>query len=99
MDKEYNILDKFFSLREEELAGEIETDTKYLKSMLKNVRQEDIVKKIKLLPDEYNNVKIDILNKIDDLIGNYNIKIAYYNKKYYKQGFIDAIDLCNTCKY
>lgn len=98
MDKDYNILDKFFNLREEELAEDIESDTKCLKLVLKNVKQEDIIKKIQTLPEEYNDIKIDILSKIDDLVGNYNIKIAYYNKKYYKQGFKDAIDLCNTCK-
>lgn len=98
MDKEYNILDKFFNLREEELSEDIEIDTKCLKEMLKNVKQEDIVNKIESLPKEYDDIKNEILQALDDLIGNYNIKIAYYNKKYYKQGFRDAIDLCNTCK-
>lgn len=98
MDKEYNILDKFFGLRDEEISEDIEEDAKCLKEMLKNVKQEDIVNKIKSLPEEYNELKKDILSQLDDLIGNYNIKIAYYNKKYYKQGFKDAIDLCNECK-
>lgn len=98
MDKEYNILDKFFNLREEELSEDIEIDTKCLKDMLKNIKQEDIVNKIETLPKEYSDIKNEILHALDDLIGNYNIKIAYYNKKYYKQGFKDAIDLCNTCK-
>lgn len=98
MDKDYNILDRFFYLRDEEISEDIELDSKYLKTVLKNVKEESIEQKIQTLPDQYNDIKKDILNKIDDLIGDYNIKIAYYNKKYYKQGFRDAIDLCNTCK-
>lgn len=98
MDEDYNILDNFFYLRDEEISEDIESDTKYLKTVLKNVKEESIEQRIQTLPEEYNDIKKDILSKINDLIGDYNIKIAYYNKKYYKQGFRDAIDLCNTCK-
>ncbi len=98
MEKDYSLLDKLFGYREEELSENIEVDTRCFKQILKNVKQEDIIKLIENLPDEYNEIKKDVLNKIDELIANYNIKISYYNKKYYKQGFKDAIDLFNTCK-
>lgn len=97
MDKEYTILDEFFNYREEELAEDIEEDIKCLKDKLKDVRQENIVANIEKLPDEDKELKKELLLQLDDLIANYNIKIAYYNKKYYKQGFQDAIRIQNSC--
>lgn len=98
MDKEYSLLDKLFNYREEELSENMDKDAKCFKKILKNVRQEDIVNLIDTLPEDYKEIKKEILNKLDNLIANYNIKISYYNKKYYKQGFKDAIDLFNSCK-
>lgn len=98
MDKGYSLLDKLFNYREEELSENVDKDAKCFKQILKNVRQEDIVNLVNTLPEEYKETKKEILNKLDNLIANYNIKISYYNKKYYKQGFKDAIDLFNSCK-
>lgn len=98
MEKEYTILDRFFYDREEELAEDIETDALCLKDKLKNVRQEDMVHVIETLPQEFQEIKIKMLLQLDDLIANYNVKIAYYNKKYYKQGFKDAVALENSCR-
>lgn len=98
MEKEEEILDKLFRLREEELGEDIEEDIKCLKDKLKDSKQEDLVQMIEELPNECAKFKKEILEKMDDLIMNYTIKIAYYNKKYYKQGFKDAIELENFCK-
>lgn len=99
MEKEEdNILNKFFRLREEELAENIEQDINCLKDKLKDVKQETIVELIEKLPEEYKELKQNILLNLDNLIANYNIKIAYYNKKYYKQGFEDSIEIGNLCK-
>lgn len=96
MGKEENILDKFFLSREEDLAEERSKDEEYFKTILKKVKQEDISKKLEEIPSEKWELKKELEEIIDDLIGNYNIKIAYYNKKYYQQGFRDAINLMCT---
>lgn len=98
MEKEYTLLDKFFYNREEEMAEEITEDIQCLKSKLKNVRQEHILELLEELPAECHEIREQITEKLDDLIVNYMIKIAYYNKKYYKQGFKDAIALENGCR-
>ena len=45
-----------------------------------------------------NLLKEQLTSNIEDLIIDYNITMAYYNKKYYKQGFKDATNLINICK-
>ncbi len=94
---EENILDKFFYIREEEISENIKEDTENLKSKLKKVKQEDINNIIEKLPEEYFEIKRELKDKVEDLIINYNIKIAYYNKKYYICAFNDAINLFKIC--
>ncbi len=43
------------------------------------------------------NEKKEVICKIEKLIENYEIQIAYYSKKNYKQGFKDAFLLYTQC--
>lgn len=97
MEKEYNLLDRFFSYREEEFLEEIDDDIKSLKNRLKCIDKKEIKNIIEDIPKENVELKEKLENGIDDLIADYNILVAYYNKKFYKQGFNDAIMLNCKC--
>ena len=97
MEKEYSLLDKVFSYREEEFLEEIDNDIKSLKDRLKCVDKKEIKNIISNIPKEKVELKEKLENGIDDLIADYNILVAYYNKKFYKQGFNDAIMLNCKC--
>lgn len=96
--KEQNIIDTFFDLRQDDMLEEMDTDRASLRNVLKQINQKELKNIINTLPDEYETVKKDLYEKIDNLVGDYEIKMAYYNKKYYKQGFSDAIMINNKCK-
>lgn len=97
MEKEYNLLDRFFSYREEEFLEEIDDDIKSLKNRLKCVDKKEIKNIIRDIPKENIDLKEKLENGIDNLIADYNVLVAYYNKKFYKQGFNDAIMLNCKC--
>ena len=64
-----------------------------LKDRLKNIDRKEIDELISTSPEEKADIKQELTNSIDNLIADYNIIVAYYNKKYYKQGYIDATNL------
>lgn len=97
MEKEYNLLDRFFSYREEEFLEEIDDDIKSLKNRLKCIDKKEIKNIIEDIPKENVELKEKLENGIDNLIADYNVLVAYYNKKFYKQGFNDAIMLNCKC--
>lgn len=98
MNNEYDLLDKVFEYREGEFLENISDDFNLLKNKVKHVKKEEIDRLISNLPEEYNLLKEQLTSNIEDLIIDYNITMAYYNKKYYKQGFKDATNLINICK-
>ena len=52
MEKEYNLLDRFFSYREEEFLEEIDDDIKSLKNRLKCIDKKEIKNIIEDIPKE-----------------------------------------------
>lgn len=98
MKENENILDTFFYLRQEDLLDELKEDGKCLKNCIKKVCIKDLKNCIDELPSQYDDVKNKVYDYIDTLTANYEIKRAYYDKKYYKQGFNDAIMINNKCK-
>lgn len=96
MEKSYELLDEFFKLREDDIIDEcLQENTDILKNRLINIQLEDIKKSIKNI--ENKSIQQELINQIDNLVADYNVKNAYFNKKYYKQGFCDAINLNNQC--
>ena len=93
-----NILDTFFRFRQEDLMEEMEQDRACLKKLLKQTQITKLEETIGQLPNQYDTIKKELYKKVDNLIGDYEIKLAYYSKKYYKQGFNDAILLQQECK-
>lgn len=93
MKEELKIIDKFFSFREEKFMEEITNDIDKLQKIENNrinINREEINELICNIPEENKLLKEEIIKKIDNLVIDYNIAIAYYNKKYYRQGFCDA---------
>lgn len=97
MEEEYNLLDRFFIYREEEFLEEIDNDIKSLKDRLKCVDKKEIKNIISSIPKENIELKEKLENSIDNLVTDYNVLVAYYNKKFYKQGFNDAVMLNCKC--
>ncbi len=93
-----NIIDTFFKQRQEDLLEEMSFDRNALKTVLKQENRKRIQDNIDEIPKEYRQLKENLTKNIEDLISNYEIKMAYYDKKYYKQGFQDAIMIQCCCK-
>lgn len=93
-----NIIDTFFKQRQEDLLEEMSFDRNALKTVLKQENRKRIQDNIDEIPEEYRQLKENLTKNIEDLISNYEIKMAYYDKKYYKQGFQDAIMIQCCCK-
>ena len=98
MEINENILDTYFNLRQDDLAQAIDLENDSLKKALKQVSMKQIRQSIELLPKEYEEIKNQIYSYMNDITANYEIKKAYYEKEYYKQGFHDAIMINCCCK-
>ena len=98
MKENEDILDTFFYIRQEELLEDGKEDIRFLGTSLKDITTKHIQRTICELPEECNTIKEKLSEQLNDLIINYQIKMAYYDKKYYKQGFQDAIMLNCCCK-
>lgn len=98
MKKEQDLLDVYFKQREEDLLDDYQMQQSAKNAMLKKVKSKEITNIIENLPEEYQDTKQILKEKIQDLIIDYDVKLAYYNKEYYKQGFYDAVYLNKECK-
>ncbi len=95
---DYDIIDRLFMEREEETISNIEDDVLVLKNKVKGAKKGEINAIIADFPKENSELKEKLLNYIDNLVVDYNIMLAYYNKKYYKQGFEDALEIKRKCE-
>ncbi len=86
-----SMVEKLFKYREENFVDEIEQDMYNLKNRLKDINTNQMQKMIDKIPDENRTLKDDLYRCLENLVADYNITMAYYNKKYYKQGFFDAV--------
>jgi len=96
MEEELKIMDKFFRFREEKFMEEITLDMESIEKLENNkinVNKRKINELVNQIPEENKLLKEEILNRVDDLIADYNVAIACNNKKFYKQGFQDAMIL------
>ena len=95
-EEEINMLDRIYNTRLYDFEKNANIDRKELANKLNNVTMEEIEKILQdNLKEQYK--KQEIIGKLDKLIEDYEIKIAYYMEKRYKQGFIDAIHLIKEC--
>jgi len=94
MEEELKIVDKFFRFREEKFMEEITADINSLNKLEKNkisLDRQQINELLNNISEE--DIKEQILDQVDNLIVDYNIAIARNNKQYYRQGFIDCMQI------
>ena len=87
-----DMLNKIYDLRQQDFEKEDKKDRIILSKILNDIKIEDIEKSINNLQEEQKLAK-----QIELLIENYEIQIAYYSQKNYKQGFKDAMRLYTQC--
>ena len=84
-----DIIEKIYQSEEKNLDQLIIKINKNTKNKLKNIDRTKIL--------ENTNNKKEIIKMLEDIEENYNIKIGEYIKEFYKQGFIDGINLMLNC--
>ena len=92
IEEELRMLDKIYNIREEE----ININDAELRNKLNEVTLDEIKNYIENNMDNKENQE-NILKKLDLLIEKYEIKMANYLEKGYKQGFKDAVNLILDC--
>lgn len=84
-----DILELIYQAEEQKLDEKIKQLNKRIKDKIKDIDIE------KLLEDTSKPSELSkALEKVEE---NYSIKIAEYNKEFYKEGFIDGVNLIINC--
>lgn len=78
-----------YQAEEKILDKKIKEVDKKIKDKIKNINTKEIIEKS-------DNQK-ELIKMLEDIEENYNIKIGEYIKEFYKQGFIDGINLMLNC--
>ena len=105
MNERLDMLDKIYLARQEELEQEDRQIREMLKKQLNKINLEEIEEAIEKQFQKIENIqcknetilKEAIIHKIELLVENYELQIAYYSEKNYKSGFKDAVCLCAQC--
>ena len=87
--KSKDIIELIYQAEEKILDEKIKKANKKTKEKIKDINIEKLLENSSK-PTELNKA----LEKIEE---NYSIKIAQYNKEFYKQGFIDGVNLIINC--
>ena len=82
------MIDIIYKAEEKELNDRMNRANKRIEYKIKNIDIDKIT--------ETNN-KEEIRKILDNIEENYSIKIGEYSKEFYKQGFIDGINLILNC--
>lgn len=85
-----SMLEIIFREREDEIYKRTKRDKEEIAKISKRypVDYERLVEIIKNLPPHFNNIREDILNKLDDYCMRQNLIISYDNEKFYKARFL-----------
>lgn len=91
-----DMLDKIYTARQYDFEDRANIDRKELADKLNHITIEEVEAVIqKNIEEEYK--KQELMEKLDKLVENYEIKMAYYMEKGYKQGFKDGVNLLKQC--
>ena len=94
--EEMNMLDKIYIARQYDFEEQANKDRQKLANKLNNITIEEVEAVIQEnIEEQYK--KQELIEKLDKLVENYEIKMAYYMEKGYKQGFKDGINLFKQC--
>ena len=90
---EKDMLNVIFEARLEDIARTTEKNKEFLQA---NCNSGDIYTNLESLINEKCGEEANhILLILDDFIQDLNVESAYFNEKYYKQGFIDGFNVLN----
>ena len=84
-----DIIEIIYQAEEKELDGIIKKSDEKIKDKIKTINTKEII--------ENSNNQKEIIKMLENIEENYNIKIGEYVKEFYKQGFIDGINLMLNC--
>ena len=92
-----DMLDKIYTARQYDFEKSANIDRKELANKLNHITIEEVEDVIqKNIEAQYK--KQELMEKLDKLVENYEIKMAYYMEKGYKQGFKDGVNLLKQCQ-
>lgn len=91
-----DMLDKIYEARQEDFEKRANITRKELAEKLNNITIEEVENMIQESIEEQHK-KQELMEKLDKLVENYEIKMAYYMEQGYKQGFKDGINLLKQC--
>ena len=98
INQKLDLLDKIYLARQEELEQQTKQDRQTLKKQLNEVKLEEIQQAVIKGFEKVEKIeKEDVIHKIELLVENYELQIAYYSEKNYKRGFKDAVCLYTQC--
>ncbi len=95
IEEHLNILNTLFEARDEEIATITSKDKEELKETNSRLKQKE--SKLKELINKNGNQAKIILDLFYEYLELSNNKNAYYDQKYYKAGFKDAVGLLMIC--
>ncbi len=87
--KNKDIIETLYQSQEKNLDQKIQKINKKIKEQIKDIDVKEILEETPKAKEWQK-----ILEQIEE---NYSIKIAQYNKEFYKQGFIDGVNLMINC--
>lgn len=92
------MLSKIFEIRENDIATITDDDKKFFEREKINLNEKynEILENIRNIPIKEEE-KVKLTQKIDEYIEINNYRNAYFNEKYYKEGFKDGMQLKIEC--
>ena len=88
--------EKIYNARQCDFEKRANIERKELASKLNEVTLEEM-EKITIETIKEQEKRQEVLEKLDQLVENYEIKMAYYMEERYKQGFKDGVNLMKEC--
>lgn len=87
--KEKNIIELIYKMEEKELEEKIKQANRKIKDQIKDINIKSLL--------EDTSKPSELTKAFEKIEENYSIKIAEYNKEFYKQGFMDGVNLMINC--
>ena len=87
--RDKDMIELIYQAEEKVLDERIKKMNKKLQEKIKDIKIEQLI-------ENTSNSK-ELKKELENIEENYSIKIAGYNKEFYKQGFIDGVNLIINC--
>ena len=97
MNEKVDMLAKIYEIRQCDFEELSSMEREEIKEKISHITIEEIQEIIEKNIAEQSIIE-DLSEKLDKLIEDYEIKMAFYMEKRYKQGFQDAIRLIHQCE-